>query len=127
MTATPSESSMLDSSLDNPQIHIEEMACAIAEAQSSLLAGRYNELEICAWRLQQLCASLKLALKKQPKTGRNNLSTDIAAARRAHHQSRVLGSTLSRMRRHLAILRNLLNGPSATYQPKIIPMPERKN
>ena len=104
------------------------MACAISEAQAALFEGRFNDLEICAWRLQQLCASLKQAVNdgREFTTMQRHSGFDNAA-RRVHRQNRVFGATLRRMRGHLAILRNLLNGPSATYQPKIIPMPERKS
>ncbi|HEY7353508.1 MAG TPA: hypothetical protein VH596_12140 [Terriglobales bacterium] len=128
MTIEYSDRPSADTTEENGHVHIEEMACAISEAQAALFEGRFNDLEICAWRLQQLCASLKQAvnnrrqfMKMQGRSGSEN------AAHCVHRQNRVFGATLRRMRGHLAILRNLLNGPSATYQPKIIPMPEGKS
>jgi hypothetical protein len=44
---------------DDPRTLIEEIACAIADAQAALFAGRFLDLERCTQRQQELCAVLK--------------------------------------------------------------------
>ena len=40
-------------------ILVEEIACAIADAQAALFAGRFHDLERCTLRQQELCAVLR--------------------------------------------------------------------
>jgi hypothetical protein len=44
---------------NDPRTLIEEIACAIADAQAALFAGRFFDLERCMQRQQELCAVLK--------------------------------------------------------------------
>lgn len=114
--------------LETPETIVEEMACAIAEAQAALFAGRFQDLECCATRLQELCESLK---KHKHKPQRQSVpsaqATTQSGARSLYRQNQVFAAVLRRMRRHLEALRWLLNGPSQTYQPKSFALPERKN
>jgi hypothetical protein len=107
---------------------VEEMACAIAEAQAALFAGRFHDLECCATRLQDLCASLK---KDDPTTkvllaGEDAGPSVQFVARRVHQQNKVFAAVLRRMRRQLESLRGLAQGPSLTYEPKTAAFPERQ-
>jgi hypothetical protein len=105
---------------------MEEMACAIAEAQAALFAGRFRDLECCAARLLQLCDSLKK--HRCESDGKSGVAMgDVHLASRVHQENKVFAAVLVRMRRHLDALRGLLNGPSLMYQPKSMTLPERKN
>ena len=107
---------------------IEEMACAIAESQAALFAGRFLDLECCAGRLQELCESLKKhSSNVEGRAGTIVEMPSHSAATRVHQQNKVFAAVLRRMRRHLEALRGLLNGPSITYQAPQIIVPERKN
>ncbi|HKW19061.1 MAG TPA: hypothetical protein VJO35_16250 [Terriglobales bacterium] len=112
-----------------PETLIEEMACAIAEAQAALFAGRYSDMEVCAQRLQGLCTGLK---KYNPESrdgaGTKPGERDFqAAASRLYRQNKIFAAVLTRVRRHLEAFRALLNGPSVTYQPTRIELPESKS
>jgi len=111
-----------------PQIIIEEMACAIANAQAALLAGRYADLEKCAIRLQELCAVFKTCDENiDAESARQTRVSDLrTTARRVHQENKIFAAVLRRTRRHFEILRNLLNGPPLTYRPQVVTMPERK-
>ncbi len=107
---------------------IEEMACAIAEAQAAVFAGRFLDLECCAHRLQDLCESLK----KHSSSFEGQAGTIVeissqSAAVRVYRQNKVFAALLRRLKRHLEALRGLLNGPSMTYRAPQMIMPERKN
>lgn len=108
-------------------ILIEELACAIANAQAALLAGRFEDLEHCTSRMQSLCASLKFTQQDltEQSSGRTGIRI-VADARRVQQQNRVFAAVLRRMRRHLEALRNLLNGPSHWYQPQSMSVPEHR-
>lgn len=114
------------SSSQHSQTLIEEIACAIADAQAALFAGRIQDLESCIIRQQQLCAELKTLHE-------NRVSYDdktrelVAIARGVRQKNLVFGAALRRMRRHLETLRNLLNGLSLTYQPKPVKVPGRES
>lgn len=110
---------------------MEEMACAIAEAQAALFAGRFLDLECYAGRLQELCESLK---KYPPNCESEHDESGLAiemssrsAAVHVYRQNKVFAAVLRRMRRHLEGLRGLLNGPSITYRAPQMIVPERKN
>lgn len=107
---------------------IEEMSCAIAEAQAALFAGRFLDLECCASRLQDLCESLKK--HSSSFEGHSGTLVEVpsqSAAVRVHRQNKNFAAVLRRMKRHLEALRGLLNGPSMTYRAPQRIMPERKN
>jgi hypothetical protein len=105
---------------------IEEVACAIADAQAALLAGRIQDLDGCIIRQQQLCAELKSLPETALGSGgaRREL---VAAAQRVRQQNLLFGAVARRMRRHLETLRHLLNGLSLTYQPKPVNVPDRES
>ena len=112
-----------------PQIIVEEMACLIADAQAALFAGRYKDLETCATRLQDLCASFRsagnrLGAESAKVTARPQL---LLAVRNAHLKNKIFAAALRRMHRHLETLRVVVNGPSLTYEPKTLSLPERKS
>lgn len=109
------------------QVLIEEMACAIADAQAALLTGRFEDLEHCTGRMQELCACLKVGREDSPVqiTHYSGIRL-VSSARRVQLQNNVFAASLRRMRRHLETLRNLLNGPSLSYQPQPINLPERR-
>jgi hypothetical protein len=44
---------------NDPRTLIDEIACAIADAQAALFAGRFRDLDRCTLRQQELCAVLK--------------------------------------------------------------------
>jgi hypothetical protein len=108
------------------RILIEEVACAIAEAQAALFAGRIQDLETSIIHQRQLCATLK-ALRD--KSSFNNSATQelVSAASRVRQQNLLFGAIVRRMRRHLETLRQLLNGLSLTYEPKAIKVPDRES
>jgi hypothetical protein len=115
--------------VETPETIIEEMACAIAEAQAALFVGRFQDLECCATRLQELCDSLKKN-ESDPQRRSSAMSAEaitLGPAQRVYQQNKVFAAVLRRMRRHLEALRGLLNGPSLTYQPKSFALPEPKN
>ena len=105
---------------------IEEVACALAEAQAALFAGRIQDLEGCIFRQQQLCAELK-SLQKNATYSDVDRRKVVAAAQRVRQQNLLFGAVVRRMRRHLETLRNLLNGLSLTYQPKPVKVPGRES
>ncbi|HUK47448.1 MAG TPA: hypothetical protein VLW06_07655 [Terriglobales bacterium] len=127
---TPLPETLLGDPRSNaPQVVIEEMACVIADAQAALFAGRYKDLETCATRLQDLCASFRsaascLGAESAKVTARPQL---LLAVRNAHLKNKVFAAALRRMRRHLETLRVVVNGPSLTYEPKTLSLPERKS
>jgi hypothetical protein len=111
----------------NAHTLIEEIATAIAESQAALFAGRIQDLETSIVHQQERCAALKkLEDNKSPfdNSGPHDL---VATARRVRQQNLLFGAVLRRMRRHLETLRNLLNGPSLTYQPKPVKVPGRES
>ncbi|HJT72103.1 MAG TPA: hypothetical protein VJ731_18030 [Terriglobales bacterium] len=111
----------------DPQILIEEMACAIAEAQAALFSGRYRDLEICAGRMRELCEYLKTTNTNSSPGGNTVPGTPVSpAARRVQHDIKVFSAVLRRMRRHFEALRNVLSGPSLSYKPSMLTLPERK-
>ena len=105
---------------------IEEIACAIANAQAALFAGRIQDFECCVVRQQQLCAALKALLVDKPDFAPGDSRELVAAARRVRQQNLLFGAIMRRMRRHLETLRSLLNGLSLTYQPKPVKTPRRE-
>lgn len=119
------ESLLSSSASEQARIVIEEMACAIAEAQAALFAGRYADLELSVANLATLCASLMAldrALREQALSATPAL---VLAVRKAHHRNKVFAAALRRMRRHLDTLRVVMNGRSPGYEPRIITLPER--
>ena len=121
----PSEPS-LRAPCDDPQLLVEEIACAITVAQAALLAGRLEELEASVEHQQHLCASLKAIYPANPVSTGDHAELR-ATARQARRQSQVFGAALSRMRGHLTTLRNLLHGPSLTYAPKSPRVPAQES
>jgi hypothetical protein len=105
---------------------IEEVACALAEAQAALFAGRIQDLEGCIIRQQQLCVELK-SLQKNATYSDVDRRKVVATAQRVRQQNLLFGAVVRRMRRHLETLRNLLNGLSLTYQPKPVKVPGRES
>ena len=105
---------------------LEEVACAIADAQAALFAGRIQDLEGCIIRQQQLCAELK-SLQENTVRSDGDRRELIATAQRVRQQNLLFGAVARRMRRHLETLRNLLNGLSLTYQPKPVKVPDRES
>lgn len=115
--------------ITTPDTIIEEMACAIAEAQAALFAGRFGDLEESAVRLQELCRLLKnngcnLQNKQTAMGGDSALHPHL---QRVLQQNKVFAAVLRRMKRHLETLRGLLHGPALTYEPVAIPLSDRKN
>jgi hypothetical protein len=113
------------SGLDS-RILVEEIGCAIAEAQAALFAGRIQDLESCILRQQQLCAELK-TLQQSTLPFRGDTNELVATARLVRQQNLLFGAVARRMRRHLETLRNLLHGLSLTYRPKLIQVPDRES
>jgi hypothetical protein len=105
---------------------IEEIACAIAEAQAALFAGRIRDLEVCIIRQQALCAELKSLQENTIRPGDHPCEL-VATARRVRQQNLIFGAVARRMRRHLETVRNLLNGLSLTYQPNPVKVPDRES
>ena len=105
---------------------IEEVACAIAEAQAALFAGSIQDLETSIVHQQELCRALKAL---QDKSSFNNSPTQelVTAASRVRQQNLLFGAVVRRMRRPLETLRQLLNGLSFTYEPKAIKVPDRES
>ena len=115
--------------IQTPEIIIEEMACAIAQAQAALFAGRYADLESCAVRLQDLCEALKkhgpgIHNRYAVENGQVPVQID---ARRVRQEVKLFAAVLRRMRRHLEALRGLMHGPSLTYRPQPATLPERES
>jgi hypothetical protein len=105
---------------------IEEVACAIADAQAALFAGRIQDFEACIVRQQQLCAVLK-SLQENAVPCHGDPRELVATAQRVRQQNLLFGAVIRRMRRHFETLRNLLNGLSLTYQPKPVKVPGRES
>jgi hypothetical protein len=105
---------------------IEEVACAIADAQAALFAGRIQDFEACIIRQQQLCAELK-SLQENADPCHGDPRKLVATAQRVRQQNLLFGAVIRRMRRHFETLRNLLNGLSLTYQPKPVKVPGRES
>ncbi len=103
---------------------IEEIGCAIAEAQAALFTGRIRDLESCILHQQQLCAELKMLQENAP-LFKGDSRELVATAKLVRQQNQVVGAVVRRMRRHLNTLRNLLHGLSLTYQPKLVKAPDR--
>jgi uncharacterized protein YbjT (DUF2867 family) len=108
------------------RILIEEVACAIAEAQGALFAGRIQDLETSIIHQGELCAALK-ALQDKPFFNSSAPHDLVTAASRVRQQNLLFGAVVRRMRRHLETLRQLLNGLSLTYEPKPIKVPDRES
>jgi hypothetical protein len=53
-----SEPQFPEESYNDARTLVEEIACAIADAQAALFAGRFHDLERCTLRQQELCAIL---------------------------------------------------------------------
>lgn len=110
-----------------PQMLVEEIACAIAVAQAALMAGKLEELEASVRHQQQLCDSLKAirpeTIRSFPVRDQNKLQVTAQQTRR---QNQIFDAAMSRMRGHLATLRNLLHGPSLSYSPKSHKVPGRE-
>ncbi len=131
-TASPEFQAATDPSLQNlhsrPATVMEEIACAIAEAQAALFAGRIHDLEAAMVRQQNLCALLQ-GLQGKPLSLVPPSDNDRALAQTAQQvrqQNLVFGAALRRMRRHLDTLRNLLRGLSLTYEPARLRAPGRE-
>jgi hypothetical protein len=105
---------------------IEEVACAIANAQAALFAGRIQDFEACIVRQQQLCAELK-SLQENADPSHGDSRELVVTAQCVRQQNLLFGAVIRRMRRHLETLRNLLNGLSLTYQPKPVKVPGRES
>lgn len=125
------DSNVVNNGLDHAsardlRIFIEEISCAIAEAQAALFAGRIQDLESCIIRQRELCAALK---SLPSKCGFDNSGTRelVVTARRVREQNLLFGAVARRMRRHLETLRNLLQGLSLSYQPKPVDVPRRES
>lgn len=117
----PAQPSVLDS-----RTLIEEIACAIAEAQAALFAGRIQDLETCMIHQRKLCGALTALQAKS--SFNDSVPCDlVATAKRVREQSLLFGAVVRRMRRHLDTLRNLLNGLSLTYQPTPVKVPGRES
>jgi hypothetical protein len=108
------------------RILIEEIACAIYEAQAALFAGRIQDLEGSVIRQQGLCAELKELRYGKLAFGNSDQRELSAAAQRVRHQNLVFGAVVRRISLHLETLRCLLNGPSLTYEPKPVKLPGRE-
>jgi hypothetical protein len=108
------------------RVLIEEIACAIANAQAALFAGRIQDFECCVMRQQELCVALKALLVDKPDFISADSRELVAAARRVKQQNLIFGAIMRRTRRHLESLRSLLNGLSPTYQPKPVKAPGRE-
>jgi hypothetical protein len=108
------------------RILIEEIACAISEAQAALFAGRIQDFELSIIRQQGLCAELKELRDGKRPFGNSDQRELSAAAQRVRGQSLVFGAAVRRISRHLETLRSLLNGPSLTYEPKPVKLPGRE-
>lgn len=122
MSNSPSEPSSSPS-----RALVEEIACAIADAQAALLAGRFRDLERCVDHQQELCSSLTALHKDASRLWGDKPSKIqlVASAQRARRQNQVFSVALRRMHRHLETLRRLLNGRSLTYGPKPGTVPPR--
>ena len=116
-------------SSDDSRVIVEEIACAIANAQAALLAGRFAELERCVSHQQELCIVLAKLHNdaSRASTDMDNKIRLVSAAQRAHQQNKIFGAGLRRMQRHLETLRRVLNGRSLTYDPKPITPPQRES
>ena len=118
----------LQTSTHDPRLLLEEIACAIAEAQAALFAGRVHDLERSTVRQQNLCALLKGLQEKPfslvPPSDNNRALAETA--QQVRQQNLVFGAALRRMRRHLDTLRNLLRGLSLTYEPPHLRAPGRE-
>jgi hypothetical protein len=106
---------------------IEEIATAIAEAQSALFAGRIQDLETSIIHQQELCAALKTVQDNNFSSHDSDARELVTTAQRVREQSLLFGAVVRRMHRHLNTLRNLLNGLSLTYQPKPVKVPGRES
>jgi len=106
---------------------IEEIAIAIAEAQAALFAGRIQDLETSICHQQELCAALKTLQDNGFSFHNSNPRELVTTAMRVRQQNLLFGAIMRRMSRHLNILRNLLNGLSLTYQPKLVKVPGRES
>lgn len=116
-------------STDDPRLLLEEIACAIAEAEAALFSGRIDDLERSTTRQQSLCALLKdpdgNSLLAVPVSD-NDRHTLLQTARQVRQRNLVFGAVLRRMSRHLETLRNLLRGLSQTYEPTRLRAPGRE-
>lgn len=108
------------------RILIEEIACAISEAQAALFAGRIQDLERSVIRQQGLCAELKGLRDGKLAFGNSDQRELSAAAQRVREQNLVFGAAVRRISHHLETLRHLLNGPSLNYEPKPVKLPGRE-
>ena len=106
---------------------IEEIAIAIAEAQAALFAGRIQDLETSIIHQQELCAALKALQDNNFALHHGDPRELITIAQRVRQQNLLFGAVTRRMHRHLNTLRNLLNGLSLTYQPKLVKVPGRES
>jgi hypothetical protein len=119
----------LQSSTHDPQLVLEEIACAIAEAQAALFSGRVHDLERSTIRQQDLCALLKDLEGKSSAAvppGDDDRRALAQTARQVRQQNLIFGAVLRRMRCHLDTLRNLLRGLSLTYEPTRLRAPGRE-
>ena len=105
---------------------IEELSCAIADAQAALFSGRIQDLESCIIRQRELCVALK-SLPNQSPSGNVDTRELVVTARRVREQNMLFGAVARRMRRHLETLRNLLRGLSLSYQPKPGEVPRQES
>jgi hypothetical protein len=96
---------------------VEEMGCAIAEAQAALLAGRFRDLEHSAAHLNVLCASLKALQSRARINQRNGSSAVYTAALSLRQRNKTFAAVLRRMRRHLNGLSKVIGGASLNYEP----------
>ncbi len=119
------KNSPTDASWERSRVLVEEIACAIANAQAALLAGRFADLERCVNHQQELCIALTKIHQDATKVSgdTNSKILLITAAQRTRQQNKIFGAELRRMQGHLETLRRLLNGPSLTYQPKRLERP----
>ena len=110
----------------DPRTLVEEIATAIAEAQAALFAGRIQDLETSVVQQQELCTALKMLQDNKASFGNSDPRELVAVAQRVRKENLIFAAVVNRMRRHLDTLRNLLNGPSLTYQPNPGKVPGRE-
>jgi hypothetical protein len=87
----PMTNSPFDASFDASRALVEQIACAIADAQSALFAGRFQDLERCVTHQQELCIALT-TIHQAPSRASGNTHGKlqlVAAAQRTHQQNRV--------------------------------------
>ena len=93
---------------------LEQLARAIAEAQSALLGGRFRDLEACVLEQQDLCSKIERLIRTKS-VWEANCARE--SARNVRRQNLIFAAALRRMRRHTDMLRNLMSGLALSYRP----------